>query len=65
MSTKAFQIIHLSLSSEIQISTKEAGLIKEGIMHQANLTDLHLEFTEKCIVSGEGAVLLSQSFVSK
>jgi len=63
-STKNLKEIYLAVSSEKQISTKEAGIIQEGIMNQANLTNLHLEFSVKCYVSGEGAVLLSQSFAT-
>ena len=63
-STKDLQAIKLFVSSEKQISTKIAGIIQEGIMNQANLTDLHLEFIGKCFVSGEGAVLLSKSFAN-
>ena len=54
----------MSVSSEKQISSKEAGIIQKGIINQANLTDLHLEFTGKCLISGEGTVLLSQSFAN-
>ena len=58
-STNYLQKIKLCVSSEKQISTKEASVIQEGIMNQANLISLNLEFYLKCFVTGEGAVLLS------